>query len=157
MGNADLFDRLFSCRMLKPLWPFWTRHREVLLYLLFGGLTTVVSIGSFWLCNDVLLLNEHIANTVSWILAVLFAFITNRLWVFQAATNGFGEFVKQLLRFYGGRLATFGVEELILLIFVTWLQFGGLVIKIAAQIVVIFLNYVVSKLFVFKNDKTDGE
>ncbi len=157
MSNGDVFDRLFSCRMLKPLQPFWARHREVLLYLLFGGLTTVVSIGSFWLCNGVLLLNEHIANTVSWILAVLFAFVTNRLWVFQAATNGIGEFAKQILRFYGGRLATFGVEELILLVFVTWLQFGGLVIKIAAQIVVLILNYVVSKLFVFKHTKTDGE
>ena len=98
MSNGDVFDRLFSCRMLKPFQPFWMRHREVLLYLLFGGLTTVVSIGSFWLCNGVLLLNEHIANTVSWILAVLFAFVTNRLWVFQAATDGVGEFIKQLLR-----------------------------------------------------------
>lgn len=156
MNKPDMFDRLFSWRVLKPLQPFWSRHREVLLYLLFGGLTTVVSIGSFWLCNGLLMLNEHVANTISWILAVLFAFVTNRLWVFQAVTHGFGDLVMQTIRFYGGRLATFGVEELILLVFVTWLHFGGLTVKIAAQIVVIVLNYVVSKLFVFRNTKTDG-
>ena len=155
MSNGDVFDRLFACALLKPLKPFWRRHREVLLYLFFGGLTTVVSIGSFWLCNDVLQSNEHVANTVSWLLAVLFAFVTNRLWVFQAAGNEKGAFVKQLIRFYGGRVVTFLTEEVILLVFVTWLQLPGLAVKIAAQIVVLILNYVVSKVFVFKNKKAD--
>lgn len=155
MSNADLFDRLFACRWLSPLQPFWKKHREVLLYIFFGGLTTVVSIGSFWLFDSVLQLNEHVANTGSWLLAVLFAFVTNRLWVFQAPTNGFGGFVWQLLRFYGGRLATFAIEELIILVFITWLKFPGLAVKIAAQVVVLILNYIVSKLFVFK--KKTGE
>ncbi len=151
MSSGDLFDRLFACRWFAPLQPFWKKHREVLLYIVFGGLTTVVSIGSFWLLDSVLQLNEHVANTGSWLLAVLFAFVTNRLWVFQAPTNGISAFVRQLLRFYGGRLATFAAEELIILVFITWLRFPGLAVKLAAQIVVLILNYIVSKLFVFKN------
>ena len=153
MSREDLFDRLFSCRLLLPLQPFWKRHREVLLYLFFGGLTTVVSIGSFWVFNDVLHTNEHVANTVSWLLAVCFAFFTNRLWVFQATTSGAKEFGKQMARFYGGRIATFLAEEVIILVFITWLNFPALIVKIVAQIVVLLLNYVVSKLFVFRANK----
>jgi putative flippase GtrA len=156
MSRNDVFDRLFASRLLRPLQPFWQKHREMLLYLFFGGLTTVVSIGSFWVCASALQLNEHIANTVSWLLAVLFAFVTNRLWVFQAPTNGFGAFVKQILKFYGGRLATFAAEEVIILLFITWLGFPDLAVKIAAQVVVLILNYIVSKLFVFKK-KNDEE
>ncbi len=123
------------------------------MYLLFGGLTTVVSLVTFWFVNRVMMTNEHVANTVSWILAVLFAFVTNRTWVFNAKTNDKAAFLKQLLGFYGGRLLTFGAEELLLLIFITWLRFDSMVVKIAAQIVVLILNYIVSKLFVFRKQQ----
>ena len=157
MSNGDIFDRLFACRLLMPFAPFWKRHREMLLYLFFGGVTTVVSIGSFWLFDGVLHWNEHIANTGSWLLAVLFAYVTNRLWVFQAPTKGLPAFLRQMFRFYSGRLATFATEELLVLVFITWLSFPALAVKIAAQIVVLVLNYIVSKLFVFKQKKDDGE
>ncbi len=150
LPGRDCFDRLFSLRVLQPIQPFWQRHREGLLYLLFGGLTTAVSIGSFWVAGSVLGWNEHLANTASWLLAVLFAFVTNRVWVFRAAESGTGPFVWQLLRFYGGRLATFAVEELWLLVLVTWLCRPELPVKIAGQVVVLVLNYVVSKWFVFR-------
>ncbi len=155
MAEMDVFDRLFAVRLLRPLQPFWKRHREVLLYLFFGGLTTVISIGSFWVCNSLLSLNEHLANTISWVLAVLFAFLTNRVWVFRAPAKG-AAFWRQMIGFYGGRLATFLAEELVILVFVTWIGFPGLAVKIAAQIMVLILNYVVSKVFVFRNKKADG-
>lgn len=157
MSRGDIFDRLFTCRLLLPLAPLWKRHRAVLLYLFFGGLTTVVSIGSFWLFHGVLHWNEHIANTGSWLLAVLFAFLTNRLWVFQAPTKGLPAFLRQMLRFYGGRLATFAAEELLVLVFITRLGFPALAVKIAAQVVVLILNYIVSKCFVFNPQKADRE
>ncbi len=152
--HEDVFDRLFARRWLKPLLPFWKRHREMLLYLLFGGLTTVISIGSFELCHGACRLNEHVANTISWILAVLFAFVTNRLWVFQAPARGVA-FWRQLLRFYGGRAFTFVVEEILIFVFITRLAFPGLAVKTAAQIVIVILNYVISKLFVFHKKNAD--
>ena len=148
--QQDIFDRLMSTRLLLPLQPVYQKHKAVLLYLLFGGLTTVVSIGSFWLGNSVFYLNEHIANIISWVLAVLFAFFTNRVWVFSSPTNGWKEFLEQMLRFYGARLTTLGVEELLLLVFITWLHINSLAVKVGAQVVVVILNYVVSKWFVFK-------
>ncbi len=153
MQNADIFDRLMAARVFRPIHPFYVKHKEKLLYLLFGGLTTVVSLVTFWFVDRVVMANEHVANTASWILAVLFAFVTNRIWVFNAKTSGKTAFFRQLLGFYGGRLLTFGIEELLLLVFITWLQFDSMLVKIAAQIVVLILNYIVSKVFVFRKQQ----
>ena len=95
-------------------------------------------------------MNELVANIFSWILAVLFAFFTNRIWVFDGKTNGAKEFFVQMMNFFGGRVATLVVEEVILFVFITKLGFGSMVVKIAAQIIVIVLNYVISKLWVFR-------
>ena len=152
-GGKDLFDRLMDWRPLRPLQPFWQKHREALLYLFFGGLTTLVSILSFWLFTAGLGLNELVANVLSWILAVLFAYLTNARWVFDARPQSAGERLGQLLRFYAGRLVTLGVEELLLWIFITRLGLPAMPVKIAAQVVVIVLNFVISKLLVFKKEK----
>ncbi len=135
---------------MSAVWSLIKRQKEKILYLLFGGLTTAVSLGTFWLFYRVLAQNEHIANTASWVLAVLFAFITNRIWVFETKTEGRGAFVRQLLSFYGGRLLTFGLEEVLLFVCITLLSLDAMWVKVAAQVVVLILNYVISKLFVFR-------
>ena len=78
----------------------------------------------------------------------MFAFLTNRTWVFQSDSRQ--SFFKQMQSFYLGRVATLGVEELILLVFVKILSVNAMLVKIVAQIVVIVLNYFVSKWFVFR-------
>ncbi|MBQ6465529.1 MAG: GtrA family protein [Oscillospiraceae bacterium] len=147
--EPDIFDRLMAAPLLRPLQPFWQKHREALLYLFFGGLTTLLSILLFWLFTA-LGLDVLIANVLSWILAVLFAYLTNAKWVFEARPQGFGERLRLLLRFYAGRLATLGAEELLLWLFIKRLGLPPMPVKIAAQLVVIVLNYVVSKLLVFR-------
>ena len=145
----DVFDRLMRLPVLRIFEPFYKKHKEVLLYLLFGGLTTLVSIASFALFIA-LGINELIANVPSWILAVLFAYVTNRTWVFSSEADTKGAIAKEMASFFGGRLATLLVEEAILAVFITWLGLPEMWVKVAAQIVVIVLNYVVSKFFVFK-------
>lgn len=152
--EPDIFDRLMAAPLLRPLQPFWQKHREALLYLFFGGLTTLLSILLFWLFTA-LGLDVLIANVLSWILAVLFAYLTNAKWVFEARPQGFGERLRLLLRFYAGRLATLGAEELLLWLFIKRLGLPPMPVKIAAQLVVIVLNYVVSKLLVFKKEKEE--
>ena len=144
----DIFDRIMSIPILRFAQPFYTKYKEQLLYLFFGGLTTIVSIGSFALFAEWMHMDALIANVFSWILAVAFAFVTNRTWVFQSDKNE--SIVKQLTSFVAGRLATLGMEEVILLVFVTWLQCNALLIKVVAQVLVVVANYVISKLFVFK-------
>ena len=144
----DIFDRIMSIRLLRFAQPFYVKYKEQLLYLFFGGLTTVVSIASFALFAEWMLVDALIANVFSWILAVAFGFVTNRTWVFQSDEDE--SILKQLTTFVGGRLATLGMEELILLVFANLLQFDALLIKVVAQILVVVANYVISKLFVFK-------
>ena len=141
--KQDIFDRLFAGI------PAYRKYKEQLLYLFFGGLTTVISIGVFGLFTAGIPLGELVANVISWFAAVLFAFVTNRTWVFQS--KGKESFGKQIISFYIGRVATLLVEEGILLVFVTWLGFSPMLIKIIAQAVVLVLNYLVSKLLVFRN------
>jgi putative flippase GtrA len=138
---------------LRKTERFYKKNKEVLLYLFFGGLAFLVSIGTYVLFNVSWGMNELIANIFSWIITVLFAFFTNRIWVFQSRTNGTGEFVKQLFLFYAGRVITLMVEEVILLVFITWLGFSSVFVKVIAQVVVIVLNYVISKILIFKPKK----
>lgn len=152
--KKDIFDKIMSWKILKWANPFYVKYKEMLLYLLFGGLTTIVSIGIFGVLNVKFGINEHIANVTSWIFAVMFAFFTNRIWVFAAPTKNAGDFILQMLKFYGGRLFTLVVEELILYIFITKMNINSMLIKIIAQVVIVILNYIISKVFVFKGEKT---
>ena len=123
------------------------KHKELILYVFFGGLATVVSIGTFVAFDAVM--NELIANVLSWIITVGFAYWTNRTWVFRSQVRGKGVW-KELTTFYTGRLLTLGLEEVILLVFVTVLSWNAALIKIAAQVVVLVGNYILSKLLIFR-------
>ena len=136
--------------ILRIFEPFYKKHKEILLYILFGGLTTVVSIATFWLFGTVMGIHELIANVISWIFAVTFAYVTNRVWVFDSQATGRSAILREAAAFYGGRLATLGFEEAMLAVFVTWLGANELLIKIIATFGVLVLNYIISKLFVFK-------
>lgn len=156
MQNQDIFDKLMQLPLLNKLEPFYKKNKEVLLYLFFGGLTFLVSIFSFAFFHYSMGMGELIANVFSWVLAVLFAFFTNRVWVFSAPTRGAADFLRQMGSFFAGRLATLGIEELILFVFITKLRLPGMLIKVIAQIVVIVSNYFISKKLVFKEaNRTD--
>lgn len=149
-NKKDIFDRIMSLRILRFAYPFYGKYKEKLLYLFFGVLTTVIGIAVFYLFDYILLFDVLLANVLSWIIAVLFAFFTNRTWVFKSGTDS--SILRQLLTFYIGRVATLLIEELILLIFVTLLDFNSLAVKILTQIIIIVSNYIISKLIVFKKE-----
>lgn len=150
MIKDNFFDKIFKLAFLNVIEPFYINHKELFLYLIFGGLSFIVSIGTFAFLNINLEINELISNIISWIVTVLFAFFTNRVWVFSSSTKGILNFLKQMEAFFCGRVITLIVEEIILLIFITKLGFSAIFIKIGAQIIVILLNYIISKLIVFR-------
>jgi putative flippase GtrA len=135
---------------------FFVKYKEIILYLVFGVLTTAVSIGTFAL-TELVGIHELVGNIISWVVSVTFAFFTNRIWVFDAKTDSTKSFFVQFVLFYLSRIATFLVEELIIFVCVTLLHFNPMVIKIIAQVIVIILNFVVSKLVVFRKKKTAKE
>ena len=108
-----------------------------------------MNIGLYIVFNGFWGINELIANVYCWIICVLFQFFTNRTWVFEGETSGIIEFIKQMASFFAGRVFTLVVEEVILAIFITWLEFNDVAVKLAAQVAVIILNYVISKWWVF--------
>ena len=133
--------------MKEKLLALYQKHKELILYVFFGGLATVVSIGTFFLFD--LILHELVANILSWVITVGFAYWTNRTWVFCSQVRGKAVWT-EMATFYSGRLLTLGLEELILLVFATILAWNATLVKIAAQVMVLAGNYIISKLFVFK-------
>lgn len=129
------------------------KNKEILLYLFFGGLAFIVSIVTYAFFNVTCGLNELVANVISWVITVAFAFFTNRIWVFESPVDTVKAFFIQLINFFGGRIVTLVIEEMILLIFITWLGLNSMLIKVIAQVVVIVLNYVISKLWIFRKNK----
>ena len=125
------------------------KSQEILRYVFFGCFTTVVSIGSFILFEGIFHIHELIANVLSWICAVGFAYGTNRRWVFCSKATGKALWA-EACGFYGGRLLTLGIEEGLLLVFVTWLGCNSTVIKLAAQFIVLTVNYILSKFLIFR-------
>lgn len=150
--DKDIFDKIMELPGLRVFNPIYVKYKEMLLYLFFGGLSFVVSIATYALFNVSFGINELIANILSWIITVMFAFLTNRIWVFNSPTNGLEEFIKQMVAFYGGRVVTLVVEEVILLVFITLLHFQSMLVKVVAQVIVIVLNYVISKLVIFNKE-----
>lgn len=148
--KEDIFDKIMELPFLQKFQPLYEKYREILLYILFGGLAFFVSIFTFGLFHMWLHMNELVANAVSWVITVLVAFFTNRIWVFESSTGTFAEFIAQMGKFFGGRIITLLIEEGILFAFITCLHFNSMAVKIADQMVVIVLNYVISKIMIFK-------
>ncbi len=127
----------------------YKKYKEIINYLIFGGLTTVVSIVTYALFAKVFYIDYLISNVLSWILAVLFAYITNKIFVFESKSK---KNVKEITSFFFFRIISLVMEMIILYIFVDMLHIDDLITKIIAQVIVIVANYVFSKVFVFKKD-----
>lgn len=126
--------------------------KEVILYVVFGVLTTIVSLVTYYICVGIFLNAENaiqlqIANIIAWIISVAFAYITNRKFVFESTNkNKLGEATK----FVTSRIATLLMDMFIMFLGVTLLKLNDGIIKIISQVIVIVANYVFSKIFVFK-------
>ncbi len=139
--------------------------RELLLYLIFGGLTTLVSWGTYILfANDRFMgLGITLSKVLSWILAVLFAFFTNKIWVFESKSWKPAVFFREILSFFAARgitglLEIFGTPALVKA-GLTQTLFGtkGMVANITVSVVVVILNYIFSKLLVFTKKRKKPE
>lgn len=122
--------------------------KEVLLYLLFGGLTTLVNIVSFWIL-DCLNLPTAVSTALAWVLSVMFAFITNKKYVFGSENNP----LKEMSAFFGCRAFSGLFDLAIMIIFVDLLKYPSMIIKILSNLVVIIMNYFFSKFLIFRKKK----
>ena len=160
--KPDIFDRIMSWGFLKKFEPMYRKNKEILLYLFFGAWTTVISFVSFFIAAALIKLPDisifgmpvdtavTVSNIISWICAVTFSYVTARIWVFESTAHGGKAVFKEALVFYGGRVFTLIVETVMMNVGVQALSINENIMKIIASIVVLILNYVISKLLVFK-------
>ncbi len=141
--------------MIKKILELYKKNKEIINYLIFGVLTTIVALGTYVICASTFLdvsnpFELQIANIISWILALVFAYLTNRKYVFESNNPNK---IKEFIKFTSSRLTTLILDMLIMFLGVTLLKYNDKIVKIISQIFVILGNYIFSKLFVFK--KTD--
>lgn len=146
---------------MQKIIELYKKYKEIINYLIFGVLTTVVSLATKYILLFTILdasnaLQLQIAVVVSWVVACLFAYITNRIWVFESKENNI---IKEMAKFFMARLATLGMEMLIMFVFVTALGLNSdtwvVIWTLVAQVLIIIGNYILSKLLVFKNEKKE--
>lgn len=145
--KPNIFVRLIKWGLDK-----YKKYEEIINYLIVGGLTTVVSLFSYYLVVLTILnpkngLELQLANIISWILSVLFAYITNRKYVFKSKNKNIK---KELITFCGSRVITLLLDMFIMFFFVTLLKGNDKIFKIVSQVLIVIGNYIISKIFVFK-------
>lgn len=138
--------------MMKRLVEKYKRYKEIINYLIVGGLTTVVSLVSYYACVITFLnpddgLQLQVANVISWIAAVTFAYFTNRKYVFESKNQNK---LAEAVVFYGSRVATLLMDMMFMLLMVTLCGISDKIAKLVVQVIVMIGNYILSKFLVFR-------
>ena len=126
------------------------RHYDILVYLIFGVLTTAVNYLVYLPCYNLLQMSSSVSNIIAWAAAVIFAYLTNKPFVFHSRDWSAATVIPELSRFILTRLGSGALETLILLVFVDWIGMNGNVWKILTSVLVVVINYIGSKLLVFR-------
>ena len=143
--HETLFDKL------KAL---FIKYYDVIAYLFFGVVTTIVNIVVYAICAHVFGIETVISTAIGQVVSIIVAYLTNRKWVFKSQAHTAKAITREIVSFASARAATFILDMLIMFIFVDKMHLPDIPVKIASNIVVIILNYVASKLFIFAKPKT---
>ena len=129
---------------------FALKHKDIVLYGIFGVLTTLINIVAYIVCFNVFSISNVPSTIIAWIIAVIFAFITNKLWVFDSKNFDRRTLAHEIPTFFGARIATGVLDVLIMYLTVDVMNWNSTIWKLISNVIVIVLNYVASKLIIFK-------
>lgn len=135
--------------MIEKLKAIYAKNKEIILYVIFGGMTTLID----WAVSFVLYAigsNVHLADLIAWCAAVLFAFVTNRILVFESKEKKTSAVLREFVTFSGGRVLTLLLQELVVFLLYDLLFWNPYFVKILAAVLVVILNYFISKFLVFR-------
>ncbi|WP_125713178.1 GtrA family protein [Companilactobacillus kedongensis] len=136
----------------------WNKYKDTIPYLFFGVLTTLVNIVGFWFFNYIVGMNYQIANVIAYFVSVVFAYVTNKLWVFDSHTDTTKAFLLEMGSFFLFRGGSWVIDQGTMMIGVSLLHMNDLIVKFIANVVVVILNYIFSKFIIFrKKEKLDGK
>lgn len=144
--------------MIEKIKALILKYQDMILYVFFGALATLVNTASYYLCYNIIGMSNVPSVIIAWLLAVVFAFFTNKLWVFKSKSFAPDVLKHEIPTFFGARLLTGLLDLGIMYLAVDVLHGNGTVWKLISNILVIILNYVASKLIIFKKkDKSPKE
>lgn len=126
------------------------KYRDIIAYGFFGVCSTLVNIGMYWILARATGIPIMLSTVLAWIIAVLFAYLTNHFFVFRSKTTSFEGMFREVVSFFGCRLGTEVIDIVAMIVFVSILEMNDMIVKTVANVVVIVANYVASKLFIFK-------
>ena len=140
---------------MKKIIKLYKKYEEIINYVIIGGLTTVVSLGVYYGLTFTIMdannpLELQITNVLSWIFAVIFAYFTNRSFVFKQKNKSNA---KEATSFFASRVSTLLIDMGLMYLLVTVLHFNDKIMKILVQVIIVILNYIFSKFIVFKKEK----
>ena len=130
----------------------WSQYKELILYVIFGGGTTVINIISYYICREWMNIAVVPADVIAWFLSVVFAYITNKLFVFESRSWKLAIVAREVLSFFAARVFSLGVDVAFLYVTVECLHWWEMPMKIIANVIVIVINYIFSKWIIFKKD-----
>ena len=138
---------------MKKIFALLKKYEEIISYLFFGGLTTVVNYAVYLPCYNLLGISGAVSNAIAWVAAVAFAYLTNKLFVFKSNDWSAKVILPELAKFVGCRVGSGVLETAIIFVTVDCLHWNGNVIKLVTSVLVVALNYVASKLLVFRKKR----
>jgi putative flippase GtrA len=139
--------------VLSKLKCLYTKYKELLLYIIFGVLTTAVNYISYFIFTRSFHVNYLISNVIAWILAVIFAYITNKFFVFESKDKNIKKYINEFILFVGARVVSGFLDTALMFIFVDLFKFNDAFVKIMDGVLVVIINYFFSKLFIFKKEE----
>lgn len=126
------------------------KYKRIIVYGIFGVLTTIVNVTIYHTCYEFAQIGNVLSTVIAWFFAVVFAYITNKLFVFESKAMDTKTIISEAFKFFSCRIGTGIIEVGFMAIFVDILAFDGTIMKLITNIVVIVLNYILSKLVIFK-------
>ena len=138
---------------MKKIRALIEKYYDILSYLFFGVLTTVVNYIIYLPCYNILGLSATVSNMISWVVAVAFAYLTNKPFVFKSNDWSAKVVIPELVKFVGCRVGSGILETAIIFVTVDCLHWNGNIIKLVTSVLVVVLNYVASKLLVFRKKR----
>ena len=136
--------------MIQKLRALVIKYWEIITYIFFGGLTTVVNWVVYFPLYNLLHVDSTVSNVIAWVISVAFAYLTNKPFVFKSHDWSGKTVLSELSKFVSARLFSGAFETVCLFVFVTCLAFDGNIVKIVVSVAVVILNYIASKLVVFR-------
>ncbi len=135
---------------MKYLKELLARYRGIILYAIFGLLTTVVNVGVYYLCFSVIALSNVLSTLLAWFISVLFAFVTNKIWVFESRSFEAVVLLREALSFFSCRLLTGALDLVIMYVAVDVMGWNEMLWKLISNVIVIVSNYCASRILIFR-------